>query len=127
MRNSRKISDAALRKEQLGDYFVWWDKISSGDVRNLNHAIESATCEEDIQKFLRDNPKFLIQHLGGGHGRWVIPKKKLGSEHVTDFLIGEKHSFGYEWQAVELESPLRQMFNKNGDPSRFLNHAIRQI
>lgn len=73
------------------------------------------------------SPACLIQHLGGGHGRWVIPRQRLGSEHVTDFLIAHRHSFGFEWQAVELESPLRPMFNKNGDPSQYLNHAIRQM
>jgi hypothetical protein len=54
-------------------------------------------------------------------------KQRLGAEHVTDFLIAERHSFGFAWQAVELESPLRPMFNKNGDPSRHLNHALRQL
>jgi hypothetical protein len=69
----------------------------------------------------------LIQHLRGGHGRWVIPKKRLGSEHVTDFLIGQKDSSGYDWQAVELESPKAKMFTKRGDATKELNHAIGQI
>ena len=29
--------------------------------------------------------------------------------------------------AVELESPQRPLFNRSGDPSRYLWHAIRQI
>lgn len=115
------------RWDQLTDFFVLWDQIYPDDYSSLKDALDTAQREEDIQQFLQLNPKFLIQHLGGGHGRWVLPKKKLGSEHVTDFLIAEKHSFGYEWEAVELESPLRPMFNKNGDPSQYLNHAIRQI
>lgn len=119
---------ARLRREDpLNEFFTYWDKISSDDIISLELAINGAKREEDIQQFLQTNPKFLIQHLGGGHGRWVIPKQKLGTQHVTDFLIAEKHSFGYEWQAVELESPLKPMFNKNGDPSQYLNHAIRQI
>lgn len=115
------------RNDPLNDYFTWWDRITPEDINLLAESLDGATREEDIQQFLQQNPKFLIQHLGGGHGRWVIPKQKLGSEHVTDFLIAEKHSFGHEWQAVELESPLKPMFNKNGDPSQYLNHAIRQI
>lgn len=115
------------RNDQLRDYFVWWDDISPADVSALEECLKSVQREEDIQQFLQANPKVLIQHLGGGHGRWVIPKQRLGAEHVTDFLIGEKHSFGHEWQAVELESPTRPMFNKNGDPSQYLNHAIRQL
>lgn len=116
-----------LREDPLRDFFTWWDNIQPDDVDKLKRAIESAQREEDIQQFLQGNPKYLIQHLGGGHGRWVIPKMKLGSEYVTDFMVGHKHSFGFEWQAVELESPLKPMFNKNGDPSQYLNHAIRQI
>lgn len=115
------------RNDPLRDFFTQWDHVIPDELTTLANALDNATREEDIQQFLQSNPHFLIQHLGGGHGRWVLPKQKLGAEHVTDFLIAEKHSFGFEWQAVELESPLRPMFNKNGDPSQFLNHAIRQI
>ena len=119
---------AKLRAEDpLRDFFTWWDSVDDKDVSRLQSALDAAEREEDVQQFLQTNPKHLIQHFGGGHGRWVIPKARLGAEHVTDFLIAEKHSFGFEWQAVELESPERRMFNKNGDPSQYLNHAIRQI
>lgn len=116
-----------LREDPLRDYFTWWDRVKQSDVEALQNALDNATREEDIQQFLQQNPQLLIQHLGGGHGRWVIPKKKLGNEHITEFVIGEKSSIGFEWQAVELESPLKPLFNKNGDPSQYLNHAIRQI
>lgn len=69
----------------------------------------------------------LAVQLGGGHGRWVIPKKRLGSEHVTDFIIGEKSSIGFEWYAVELEGPKAKMFTKAGNPTQVLTHAMRQI
>jgi len=69
----------------------------------------------------------LIQHLGGGHGRWVIPRQRLGAEHITDFVIGESCSSGFDWQAVELESPGARMFTRRGDPTASLTHAIRQI
>lgn len=116
-----------LREDPLRDYFTWWDDVKQSDVDALQNALNSAKREEDIQQFLQNNPQLLIQHLGGGHGRWVIPKKKLGTEHITDFVIGQRSSIGFEWQAVELESPLKSLFNKNGDPSQYLNHAIRQI
>lgn len=115
------------RNDPLRDFFSRWDHVTPDELTALASALDGSTREEDIQQFLQLNPQFLIQHLGGGHGRWVLPKQKLGAEHVTDFLIAERHSFGFEWQAVELESPLRPMFNKNGDPSQYLNHAIRQI
>ncbi|CAG2128013.1 Shedu anti-phage system protein SduA domain-containing protein [Cupriavidus plantarum] len=125
-----KFRDAmAVRREHdpLAEFFVRWDSVGQADLTALRSAIDGATREEDVQQFLQAHPNLLIQHLGGGHGRWVIPKQKLGAEHVTDFVIGDRDSMGFHWQAVELESPLRPMFNKSGDPSQYLNHAIRQI
>jgi hypothetical protein len=122
-----EINAKTLRDDPLREFQVWWDDIVPEDASALHAVLDRATREEDVQQYLQQNPKLLIQHLGGGHGRWVIPKQRLGADHVTDFLVGEKHSFGFEWQAVELESPLRPMFNKSGDPSSYLIHAIRQI
>jgi hypothetical protein len=122
-----ELAARQLREDPLRDYFTWWDRIDQTDVDSLQKALDNATREEDMQLFLQRNPQLLIQHLGGGHGRWVIPKKKLGDQFITDFVIGQRSSIGFEWQAVELESPLKSLFNKNGDPSQHLNHAIRQI
>jgi hypothetical protein len=116
-----------LAEDPLRDFFTWWDQVYDEDRDALKTTLDGAKKEEEVQQFLQANPKLIIQHLGGGHGRWVIPKARLGAEYVTDFLIAERHSFGFEWQAVELESPLRPMFNKSGDPSQHLNHALRQI
>ena len=89
--------------------------------------MDQARKECDLQRYLEANPFLLIQHLGGGHGRWVIPQKRLGAEHVPDFIIGDRHSFGFEWQVVEIENPSAKVFTKSGDPSKTLSHAIRQI
>jgi hypothetical protein len=35
-----------------------------------------------MQSYLSAHPELLIQHLGGGHGRWVIPQKRLGAEYL---------------------------------------------
>jgi hypothetical protein len=128
-----KLSPAAdeyakLRaRDPLNEFFSRWDSVEKTDIDVLRDALDRSTREEDIQQFLQKNPKLIIQHLGGGHGRWIIPKKRLGGEHVTDFMIGERDSMGFHWTAVELESPLGKMFVKSGDPSAALNHAIRQI
>jgi hypothetical protein len=116
-----------IADDPLREFFIWWDDISEDDLESLEKVLQSALREQDLQAFLQSNPILLIQHLGGGHGRWVIPMQRLGAEHVTDFVIGHMHSFGYEWQAVELESPKSRMFTKAGDPSKELSHAIRQI
>lgn len=116
-----------LAKDPLRDFYTRWDTITAEDVAALRTALERASREEDIQAFLRAHPLLLIQHLGGGHGRWVLPKPRLGSHYVPDFIIGDRDSGGRRWIAVELESPLRPMFTKGGDPSRYLSRAIRQI
>lgn len=109
------------------DKMVDWLDNSTNDRRKVSRCLSKATCEAHMQAFLQRNPRCLINHLGGGHGRWVLPQFRLGSEFVADFIIGEKHSFGHEWQLVELECPTKKMFNKSGTPSATLNHAIRQI
>ena len=71
-----------------------------------------------MQRFLEDHPRILTQQISAGRRAWVIPQKKLGSEHVTDFLLAQKASGGFVWYAVELERPQAKMFIKNGDPSQ---------
>jgi hypothetical protein len=125
--NAREAFKRELAADPLRDFHVFWNNVDERDVRRLRRALAKAKSERDMQTFLAAYPELLIQHLGGGHGRWVIPQKRLGAEHVPDFIIGERHSGGRFWAAVELEGPNRPMFNKGGDPSRYLWHAIRQI
>ena len=109
--------------------FVTWDDITEEDVRKLRHALEGANREEDIQKFLSNNKKFLIQHLTGGHGRYVFEKFRLGTEYVADFLVAELNSMGITWHGIELESPSpnAKLSRKDGLFRHELNHAIQQI
>lgn len=116
-----------METETHGKFFVWWDDISETDWENYRNALESANREQDMQNYLEQNPNILVHTVGGGHGRWVIPQFQLGSNYVTDFVVGEKHSFGHEWLLVELKSPKAKMFTKKGDPTAQLTHAIRQI
>ncbi|WP_088252923.1 Shedu anti-phage system protein SduA domain-containing protein [Fimbriiglobus ruber] len=119
--------EAILARMPLREYFVWWMGVRKKDVNALKRCLATASREEDLQQFLTVNANLLIRHLGGGHGRWVIPKKKFGSEFITDFVIGDRNSDGFRWQAVELESPKSRMFTKAGNPSANLTHAIKQI
>lgn len=127
LRPASEVWEEIRASDPLRDFYSRWDTVNEFDIDALRDALDSAKREEDIQQFLQANPKYLIQHLGGGHGRWIIPKQRLGAQHVTDFIIGERDSMGFRWQAVELESPLAKMFTKAGNPSAALTHAIRQI
>jgi Domain of unknown function (DUF4263) len=55
------------------------------------------------------------------------PADAVGSQYVTDFVIGDRDSTGRRWTAVELEGPHRPMFNRSGHPAKYLWHAIRQV
>jgi hypothetical protein len=131
VRGTRARFDRRARENSalpgLREFFVDHDAITQNDVENLNAALDGARDEADIQRHLQSNPHVLVQRLRGGHGRWVIPQRRLGSQYVPDFLLAERSSLGVEWTLVELESPHRKLFNNNGDPAQYLNHAIRQI
>jgi hypothetical protein len=122
-RQRSEVTDAALR---IGE-FILWDELTRNEIAAFEGALCSARDEHDMQRFLESHPRMLIQHLGEGRGAWVIPKKRLGSEHETDFMIAQKASGGLAWYAVELERPQARIFNKSGDPSAALTHALRQI
>jgi len=109
------------------DSFAMWDNATLSEVNDYAELLEHAKNERPLQAFFYLHRHFLVEHLRGGHGRWAISQKRLGSEYVTDFMIGAAHSFGVDWVAVELESPRAVLFTKAGDPSATLNHAIRQI
>ena len=108
------------------DLFVSRDEITRDEIAAYQSALDTARDEADMQHCLEVNPRMLIQHLTR-QCAWVVPQKRLGSEHVTDFVIAQEASGGLVWYAVELERPQAKMFNKNGDPSAVLNHALRQI
>lgn len=131
---ARRFLEAEKRRQReavaepgLREFFVYWDDITPEMVEAFADVVASARVEADVQRYLAANPALLIQPLSGGHGRWVIPQQRLGSEFVTDFLLAERSSVGFEWTAVELENPNLRMFTNLGDPSRHLTHAVRQI
>lgn len=111
----------------LAEFGVRWLGDQTKAEAALRACLNSATNEQAVQSTLEQHPVLLARTLGGGHGRWVIPHGRLGAQLIPDFIIGEKSSVGYEWTVVELEGPNHRMFNKQGDPSKALNHAIRQI
>jgi hypothetical protein len=74
--------------------------------------------EERVQSFLNDNPILLSSSAE------VVPKHRLGAEHVTDFVLCSGDA---EYELVELERPNARLFTKAGDPHRDLTHGIRQL
>jgi hypothetical protein len=109
------------------DSYTQWGQVTHAEIAEYLDLLKDAKSERPMQAFFCLHRHFLVEHLRGGHGRWVIPQLRLGSQHVTDFMIGAANSFGADWVAVELESPRAHLFTKAGNPTAILIHAIRQI
>lgn len=89
-------------------------------INRFENLLKSATKEEEVQSFLKANP-FLL-----GQTAEIIPKKKLGEDFVTDFMMVNMLAQGHEYTLVEIERPDRKLFKKNGDPHADLTHAEKQ-
>jgi ribosomal protein S18 acetylase RimI-like enzyme len=81
--------------------------------------IEGAQFEELIQIFLKDNSYFLDPSA-----LEIKPKVKLGTEHITDFVIVNPKS---EYVLVEIENVKSKLFTTTGNPTHQLSHALRQV
>ncbi len=107
---------------------VWWLEISQSDIDDFRAVLSAATSERPLQAHLEKHPILLVQDLRGGHGRWVLPQKQLGSQFRSDFIIGARDSSGFQWTVVELQSPVvPRLFTKKGRNSEQLDEGIRQI
>jgi len=94
------------------------------------NCLENATCEEDVQAFLTENPVLAMEvFCDGAMPLDIIPKFKLGQDFITDFTVLGIRSFGSQYHIimVEIESPLDNPFTKEGIFSQHLNHAIKQV
>lgn len=118
---------SAIAKGPHPDCFAQWDHVQHSEVEEYRELLRHARTEGPMQAFFHLHRHFLVEHLRGGHGRWAISQKRLGCQHVTDFMIGARHSLGTDWVAVELESPRAGLFTKGGNPTAALTHAVRQI
>jgi hypothetical protein len=106
---------------------VDYASISLAAVRSLAKIVDTADDERPIQAHLAAHPSLLTAHMNGGHGRWVRPQVRLGSQYVADFLIAEKDSMGMHWTLVELESPQAPMCLKSGGFAQKARIAMDQI
>ena len=117
----------ARARDELDDRWVMWDLVAPDACDAFERLLEKVPTEAAAQQFLEEHPEFLVQTLGGGHGRFQKSQVRLGSEYVADFLVAEEHSMGVEWYLVELESPTMTMARADGEFRAELNHAINQI
>lgn len=82
--------------------------------------INAGTKEEELQAFLKVNP--FILHPSAE----CIPKKKLGDDFVTDFVLVATTTQGPTYILVELERSSHPILTKDHVLSGPVNHAIKQ-
>ena len=87
---------------------------------NFESLIAAGTKEEELQVFLKANP--FILHPSAE----CIPKKKLGEDFVTDFVLVATTTQGPTYILVELERASHQILTKDLVLSGPVNHAIKQ-
>jgi hypothetical protein len=74
--------------------------------------------EEPMHQFLRQHPELISPTCDR---YWS--KMPFGAE-VSDFVFREPHN---DYELVEIESPVRELFRKDGQERQALTHAISQI
>jgi hypothetical protein len=89
----------------------------TGQFRTL---LSGGASEEDIQKFLKDNP-FLLRPASE-----VIPKQKLGEDFVTDFALLNILDQGPIYTLVEIERASHRVLTKDKLLSEPVSRAIKQ-
>lgn len=124
---ARAIYQKDRATRELGESSVIWDRLTSQHGNSLQELLDKNPQEAEMHSFLEAHPQYLVQVMGGGHGRYQLSKKRLGAEFVPDFLVAEMSSIGIEWHSVEIESPGTVAFRKDGLPAIGLNQAIGQI
>lgn len=74
--------------------------------------------EEPVHQFLKQHPELLCPT----HDRYW--SKLPFGERVSDFVFREPHN---DYQLVEIEAPIRELFRKDGQQREELTHALNQI
>lgn len=109
----KPIKGWSISRDEDLDEFKIDEQLNTYDIDDFEEVINSSQDERPIQKFIEQKPQILTALLGG-RNRFVIPQKRLGSEFVSDFIIGDTDSLGVHWLLVELESPNVPMFLTDG-------------
>lgn len=130
LRNGATYADYNhARLETLREFEVKSHVPSPEAVRALEELLESGERkEEPLQILLTQHPALLAAAtVIGGWSTYVIPKQRLGAEHVPDFLVLSVNSLGLQWVAVEIEAARHRILVKDGSLSGPTRHAVKQV
>ena len=87
---------------------------------HFENLLDNAEREEELQIFLKENP--MVLHPTSE----LIPKKKLGEDFITDFVLIAPSDQGPKYTLVEIEKVSHRIINSDNSLSAASNHAIKQ-
>lgn len=87
---------------------------------NFEALLNDAQKEEELQVFIKENPMMLHPTAE------LIPKKKLGDDFITDFVLVTPNDQGPTYTLVEIEKSSHPIIVKDNSLSSQTNHAIKQ-
>ncbi len=87
---------------------------------NFKTLLGDAQKEEELQIFIKENPMLLHPTAE------LIPKKKLGEDFVTDFVLVTPSDQGPSFTLVEIEKSSHSILSKDNSLSSQTNHALKQ-
>ncbi|MEZ8858313.1 Shedu anti-phage system protein SduA domain-containing protein, partial [Vibrio atlanticus] len=93
--------------------------VTNHKISKFEKLLKDRKPEEEYQIFLMDNPVFLNPLASK-----LIPKKKLGEEFITDYVL---ETLSSEYILVEIEKPSDQIFTKSNDFHHKFTHAFGQV
>jgi hypothetical protein len=102
----------------------FFEDIDLPTVEDFGKILDSAKTEEEVQSFL---VKHHIIMTSGWEKIVLVPKLRLGSEHVTDFAAFGRASGTTYVTLIELEPANIRPFTKAGQPARRLAGALKQV
>jgi hypothetical protein len=88
--------------------------------QEFEELLVNAEREEELQVFLKKNPLVLHQTAE------QIPKKRLGEDFITDFVLVAPSEQGPTYTLVEIEKASHRILIKDNSLSAETNHAIKQ-
>lgn len=94
-------------------------KVTPSLIAEFENLISRNEAEEIYQKFLAQHPVFLDPLASE-----VIPKHKLGTEFITDFVV---RRYDGRYIVVEIEKPQDSLFTSANDFTASFTHAFGQI
>jgi hypothetical protein len=83
------------------------------------------SAEEDFHQYMVRYPALVPIWLP--QNNVVYSKFRLGSQYIADFAFCRDDTPGFRWHFIEIERPKDRLFNKTGNPTARLVHALKQL